>query len=75
MLRLTRGIDLFYKASDEELVLGGGRSLSLAQVPLRLWVTLEGEVLEGQGFLVHVADIDAALRAGLGGGGFRKMRK
>ncbi len=65
MLTLTRGVDLIYHPDQQSLVLGELRCLSLAQVPVRLWVTLEGPVPVDEGFLVHVAKINATLRQSL----------
>ena len=65
MLTLTRGVDLIYHPDQQKLALGGVGCLSLVQVPVRLWVTLAGPVPVDEGFLVHVAKINAALRQSL----------
>ena len=65
MLTLTRGVDLIYEPGLQRLALGEVGRLSLVQVPVRLWITLEGSVPVDEGFLVHVAKINAALRENL----------
>jgi len=65
MLRLIRGVDLVCEPARQRLVWGGVGRLSLEQIPVRLWITLEGPVPADEGFLVHVAQIDAALRQNL----------
>jgi len=61
-LRLTRGIDLHLDYKAARLAAGAINSLSLTQVPVKLWVTLEGEIDFESGMLVNVAHIERAFR-------------
>ena len=61
MLRLTRGISVHVDQAAGRLRMGPGRRGDFTQVPLLLWLTLEGPVNEETGMLVNVVTIDEAV--------------
>ena len=65
MIRLTHGIYLVFNPLTGQLEMLAPVSGLLEQVPLRLWVTLEGPVDPDSGLLINVRDIKAVFRQAL----------
>lgn len=64
MIRLTRGIELTIHA-DGQVAAGLPQKPALGQMPLILWVTLEGKIDPATGLLVNVSDISRGFRRAL----------
>ena len=62
MVRLTRAIKLAVDVEQRQLVRARRGDMSLAMVPVTLWVTLEGQVDPAKAMLVNVTEIDQAVR-------------
>jgi len=71
MLRLNRAINLYVELPAGKLHMGQAQNLSLAQVPLVLWVRLEGPASGETGMVVNVVDIDQSVGQALAEREFR----
>lgn len=65
MLRLTRGIPLIIDHCEQVVRCGSCDRWDLQQVPVVLWVTLEGVPHKHSGLVINVWDIKAAVCQGL----------
>lgn len=62
---LTRGIDFVAAMPGGDVSKGPVETLSSWQASVRLWVTLAGRPASSTGFVVNVAEVDAAFREAL----------
>lgn len=62
-LRLTRGVELAWDVATSRLICPQGRTATMdfARVPLKLWITLEGDNDPRTGMLVNVSEIKRAI--------------